>query len=387
MNRFLSRIPGQRLLPPWEDRVRLRNLRAALLDRYRVRSILKNPRIDNLVLYANSFCNARCAMCDVGSGSRTGIANALIDTPRFLSTTLLTKILQDELIAQRRISINFLMTEPLLAPALPELLRLCKERNHTVMLTTNGYLLARRAHEIAGLVDGVQVSLDGPEEIHDAIRGPGFHAAAIAGIRALRELDEKVAIVINYTISNLNDSCLFDFLQQVESAGVRIDMVKYQLLDFVSEQMQAAQNASFPDIPQSTSSLHGGIDVRKVDTIELSRQLELVRRFRRTSVREVGFKPPLSSVQSLQAYFDPQGDPVPGADRCITPWVALAVNTAGKAFWHMRCFNEYLLGDVNNENLRGIFYGERAEYFRKRLLGSGRCFPACARCCGVMPLR
>lgn len=350
-----------------------------------IERMLRTPRISYLVLYANTFCNAHCKMCDVGIGSGEGIARPLVDAPKYLPIPLLEKILDDKLIAGRKLYVNFLMTEPLLAPELPKMLELCKQRGHTVKISTNGFLLAKRAEEISPYVDNVQVSLDGPEEIHDAIRGKGFFSAAIEGIKVLRDINDEVEIEINYTVSNLNYSCIFDFLKLIDSQGIRVNLLKIQLLDFVSESMQDLHNARFPDIPQTSSSLGGIIELSKVDTKELQRQLELVRNFKPAFIQRIAFKPPVQSADDLKAYFNSDGNPLPGCDKCFTPWQSLAINTDGKVFWHMRCFNDYILGDVSRESLRQIFYGEKAEYFRNRLRESDFCFPACSRCCGVMP--
>lgn len=357
------------------------------LSEYRsIETGTKKPRLDFLVLYATTFCNAHCKICDVGLGAGDGIARPLVEAPIYLPLPLLEKILDDELIAGRKIYINFLMTEPLLAPELPKMLELCKQRGHTVKITTNGFLLTKRTKEISPYVDNVQVSLDGPPEIHDSIRGKGFFSAALEGIRALRNLNDEVEIEINYTVSTLNYFCIFDFLQLIDSQGIRVNMVKIQLLDFVSDSMLDKHNARFPDISQTSSSLVDIIDLSRIDTKELQRQLDLVRNFKPAFIQRIAFKPRAQTAKVLDMYFNPDGDPLPGWDQCLTPWHALAMNTTGKAFWHMRCFNDYILGDVNRESLRQIFYGESAEHFRKRFQESNFCFPACTRCCGVMPL-
>ncbi len=163
-------------------------------------------------------------------------------------------------------------------------------------------------------------------------------------------------------------------------------MVKIQLLDFVSESMRDQHNARFPDILQNTSSLSDIIDVRKIDTKKLQRQLDLVHGFNPAFIQRIAFKPIVQSAEVLDTYFNPEGKLLPGLDKCFTPWHALAVSTSGKVFWHMRCFNDYILGDINREGLRQIFHGKKAEYFRKQFQDSNFCFPACTRCCGVMPL-
>lgn len=322
----------------------------------------------------------------MGVGSGKGIARPLLGAPKYLPLPLLEKILDDKLIVDKKLYINFLMTEPLLAPELPKMLELCKQRGHTVKITTNGFLLARRAKEISPYVDNVQVSLDGPEEIHDAIRGKGFFSAAIEGIRVLRDINDGVEIEINYTVSNLNYFCISNFMQLIDSLGIWVNLLKIQLMDFVSESMRDRHNACFSDIPQNLSTLGGIIDLNKIDIKELQRQLDLVRNFKPDFIKRIAFKPPVQSADDLEAYFNPNGNLLPGCDKCFTPWQSLAINTDGKVFWHMRCFNDYILGDVSQESLGQIFYGEKAENFRMQLQDSGFCFPACTRCCGVMPM-
>ena len=163
-------------------------------------------------------------------------------------------------------------------------------------------------------------------------------------------------------------------------------MLKFQFLDFVSEEMKNRHNSLYPDIPQTCSSLSDYIDVTQVDLNILEKQLDMVRRVRPNSIKKVQFKPPLHSRTELAEYFNPAGEIIKGLDKCLTPWLALAINTNGKVFWHIRCFNDYILGDVNLENLQQIFYGQKAESFRKQLQDCKFCFPACSRCCGVMEM-
>jgi molybdenum cofactor biosynthesis enzyme MoaA len=58
-----------------------------------------------------------------------------------------------------------------------------------VSVTTNGWRLQRRAHELLGHVDAVRVSLDGADaDAHDRWRGRGSFARALAGLRACARL-------------------------------------------------------------------------------------------------------------------------------------------------------------------------------------------------------
>jgi len=77
--------------------------------------------------------------------------------------------------------------EPFLRDDLPELLGAAKEAGMRTSLCTNCNLLARRAGEVAGLLDVILCSLDGYGELHDELRGrAGLFDRAVKGIEAAR---------------------------------------------------------------------------------------------------------------------------------------------------------------------------------------------------------
>jgi sulfatase maturation enzyme AslB (radical SAM superfamily) len=94
--------------------------------------------------------------------------------------------------------------EPLLMREVPELVRLLQAgRRCAVSITTNGWLLARRAAELAGVADAVRVSLDGPDAAsHDAWRGEGSFRRALEGIGACTRLGIAVQIQTVLMASN-----------------------------------------------------------------------------------------------------------------------------------------------------------------------------------------
>ncbi|MDG4830011.1 radical SAM protein [Solwaraspora sp. WMMD1047] len=78
--------------------------------------------------------------------------------------------------------------EPLLLPDLADLARTVTAGGKAALsVTTNGWHLARRADELAEVIDAIRVSLDGPDpHSHDTIRGAGSFTRAIDGIHAAR---------------------------------------------------------------------------------------------------------------------------------------------------------------------------------------------------------
>ena len=101
-------------------------------------------------------------------------------------------------------SIHFTGGEPFVYQGLWDVIAHARQSGFNVAILTNGSLVtdedAVRASQL-GIMD-VQVSLEGPPEIHDGIRGPGSFDAAVKGARLLIEAGSKVSA--NMTLSCLN---------------------------------------------------------------------------------------------------------------------------------------------------------------------------------------
>jgi MoaA/NifB/PqqE/SkfB family radical SAM enzyme len=112
--------------------------------------------------------------------------------------------------------------EPLLLRDLPRLADCLTAGGLTVSVTTNGWLLSRRAAELAGRVDAIRVSLDGPgPRAHDALRGQGSFSRAIAGITASRAAGIPVqvqSVLMTATASRAQH--MVDLAAQTGAAGV-----------------------------------------------------------------------------------------------------------------------------------------------------------------------
>ena len=82
------------------------------------------------------------------------------------------------------------------------------------------------------------------------------------------------------------------------------------------------------------------------------------------NIKEIYIKPNLKTLSDIYKYFNVSGEALTGNDVCATPFNQLAVSTNGNVYWHMRCYNDYKLGNINESGLYEIFHGYHATVFR-----------------------
>lgn len=111
--------------------------------------------------------------------------------------------------------------EPMLRDDIGVFIRKAKSCGLTVNLLSNGYQIADRIAELRGL-DYLSVSLDGPQAVHDRLRGSGAFAQAISAIRAARAAG--IEVWVTAVITRHNHDALGDLLEIVRAEGVRISV-------------------------------------------------------------------------------------------------------------------------------------------------------------------
>lgn len=335
------------------------------------------PHLRKIALHINAICNASCPTCCISLNKEKGSGDA-----KYFSRELLERILRSPAVKGTKKNFNFLMTEPLLSPNIFELIKMVKDEGHLALVSTNGYLLQEKAKGLidAGL-DRIQVSIDGPPELHDSMRGiKGLFRAVIEGINLLNSLG-KITIRVNCTVSNMNYKHLYE-LACILDKEVEIARLKYQFLNFVSRQMVEKQNKDYP-LKQSIQSINEKIVFDTIDSRELSRQIMMLKSKKFKNIKEIRIIPNISSQKEIEEWFNENATPMRGNDKCSLPFIQVAIKPDGDVVWHMRCY-DYIIGNVNKGDLRDIFYkGEKAAYFREVLKKNSFCMPACTRCCGI----
>jgi MoaA/NifB/PqqE/SkfB family radical SAM enzyme len=175
-----------------------------------------------LTYFITNRCNARCAHCFYWQqlGSET----------KELSLEQVARIAHS---LDHPVDLVLTGGEPTLRDDMLDICRIFHQANNcrTIGIATNGLLperLLRFCEAVLGELQldslSVQVSLDGPESIHDAIRGvPGGYRKAIAsldGLRDLRKADARLHIYAALAIQHHNIEHIAEFIDEMHARQI-----------------------------------------------------------------------------------------------------------------------------------------------------------------------
>lgn len=191
-----------------------------------------------IVLDITRRCNLKCLMCtQIRHSDAIPDYLSWYDPSRELPLSAWINLLDQVKASRPRVHITG--GEPLVHQHFKDLVREVKSRGLFMRLTTNGTLLSGVAELLVSLgVEMVVVSLDGPEELHDQIRGhQGVFQRATTGIRALRETRDRLQknepiLTINCTISKANLAVLPQMVPLALELGADILQFHHTIFDW-----------------------------------------------------------------------------------------------------------------------------------------------------------
>ncbi len=331
------------------------------------------PRVDPVAslpvvtLFPFSRCNCRCAMCDIwkekGSASLTRLdVEALLPDLRALGT--------------RRAILSG--GEPLMHPRLFDVVEPLREAGIGLTLLSSGLLLERHAAEIARSFDDVVASLDGPREVHDAIRGvPGAYERLGRGTAALRRERPGLPVSGRCTVQGANLGRLRETVRAAREIG--LTRISFLAADVTSEAFnrpggwEAADAARVAPAPDGLSRL-----AEELDALEREEAPAFASGFLAES--------PAKLRERLLGHFRALSGEGPfPPSRCNAPWVSAVVEADGTVrpcFFHAPYGR---LGSGPGEGLAALLNGERALAFRRAL--DVATDPTCVKCTCRLNLR
>jgi Fe-coproporphyrin III synthase len=309
-----------------------------------------------LILNAHSRCNCRCVMCDIWK--------------RETNDQIRTQDLERHRTSFKNLGVRQVVLtggEPLLHNDLASLCNFFHDQNIHLTLLTTGLLLHKRAEEVARLFDDIILSLDGPQEIHDAIRRVnGAYNLIHRGVDAVRQHNPAIAITCRTTVQKANHRHLRSTVDAARSLG--LDSISFLAADLTSEAFN--RTLVWPGERQSEI----GLNREEVKALEDEIELLIVEYGAGIDHRYI-----VESAAKLRKitrrFREHLGEYPPQAPICNAPWVSAVVEVDGSV---RPCFFHRAIGNITSSTLEEVVNGDAAQTFRQALDIESN--PTCRRC-------
>lgn len=307
-------------------------------------------------------CNLRCRMC--GQWSETGYVRCGgVARPEMGLADW--KRLVDE---GAEHGVSFVLVrggEPFLFPGIIELLEHLAAKGIATSVDTNGTMLERYAADLVRLGDNIEltVSVDGPEEVHDEVRGvPGCFRRMERGVAALRAAEDaagkKLRRAICFTISPYSLRGLAEMPAVARRLGMPIHVVPYYYFPDAVGQAYEAELRTLGCEAFSWRGFH-----HPASGIDFDEFLPLFRRY------QAGLAPDERAVfmdlgeEDYRTWFADATTPV-GSTACWNLDGLLDIQPDGEANFCVD-FPDYPIGNVASATIEALWNGARAERLRE----------------------
>jgi MoaA/NifB/PqqE/SkfB family radical SAM enzyme len=281
-----------------------------------------------LILYPHNRCNCRCTMCDIWRATtkeEMKVEDVLgwVDEWRALGV--------------ERVVLSG--GEALMHSRLWEICDGLAAADIRVTLLSTGILLRRHAAELVRRTDDVVVSLDGPRDLHDAVRRiPGAYDKLADGVRAVRDADpeRRVALSARCVVQKANYAKMRETVRAARALG--LDRISFLAADVSSE----AFNRPGGWGPERVSE----VALDEADLRPLADELAALEREHADDFASgfIAESPEKLRRRVLQYYAALRGRGDFHPVECNAPWVSAVIETDGTV---RPCFFQPPLGNLH----------------------------------------
>jgi radical SAM protein with 4Fe4S-binding SPASM domain len=262
--------------------------------------------------------------------------------------------------------------EPLLYSRFAALAALLRRHRCFAYVCTNGLLVRKRLAEIQDNPYLVfYISVDGPREVNDRLRGNGAYDLAVDGIRALKGMRSKPYVGVQFTLQPENVHTLHRTCAEMISLGV--DWILINLQWFLTPEQATAYEAvlqsEYGIMPKSHRGFLLPYDLDKEEFVEQCRRI----RAERWPIQISSY---LREPVHIYDYIDhPEANPY--NQFCYKEWMRMDVLPDGRVTPCIQ-YPDITFGSLRESSVMAIWNGEPFARFRKRI--SERLLPVCSRC-------
>lgn len=156
------------------------------------------------VLLITDRCNSRCKYCEIWKRNK-----------KEMSTRQIFSLI-DELANMGTQKFSIFGGEPLLRKDIGGVIDHAKAKGLFVSMGSNGFLLDKKINEVKN-IDMLNLSFDGPKDVHDLHRIKGAHDMVINAIKIARK--NNIKVITQTVITKYNLNCLDYVLEKADELG------------------------------------------------------------------------------------------------------------------------------------------------------------------------
>lgn len=361
--------------------IRSRTRRALATD-----PLYASPMPEEVSMQLTYRCNLRCSHCYQWNEQGFFRDYSLEKQRSELDVAIVEDVLRTT--AARRSKLFLWGGEPLMHTRWGDIAGLLAQYPRTVNMCTNGLLLERNLDHLLPISDQLNllVSLDGLDGDHEALRGKGTFARTVRNLTTMLDLKREGRfageISVSCMVSNETVGRMVEFMEWAEDLGV--NSVYFQLPWYISPQTAAAMDDLYarcfewlnPPPPGQRPTWHSytyRLQPEKIPVLQDS-MARLAEREWRVRVR---YQPQLEADE-VEDFILGTSRPAQRRSKCLAVSNRMEVHADGKVS-SCKFFPEFVIGDLHDDSVTGVWQGEAFRRVREVLRGTGL-MPVCSKC-------
>ncbi|MFH1504516.1 MAG: radical SAM protein [Candidatus Omnitrophota bacterium] len=303
-------------------------------------------RLKEVIISITNRCNLKCKMCDIP-----------VNLMEELDTFQWKQVIEEASLIGAE-TIVFSGGEPLLREDIFELITAAKDNRMNACLTSNGYLLDEKAAGklAASGVNVVNVSLEGPEEIHNYLRGQGTFKRAVKALENLRKYGVESTIAVMVSKHNYNSMPYIVELAKKYGAST----IRFQPFSVIFMDNESLKSSFFINKKQ----------IKKVEAI-FEKVIELSKKYKISTN-------PTNYLRAIPFYLS--GKKIAFRNGCNALWTSCPINACGDIFpcWAI-IDKKKQIGNVGKNSFFELWYSREHSGIRELIVDEGcrSCMMSC----------
>lgn len=325
----------------------------------------KLPMPDHLIWEPTGKCNLRCRMCYINFAVTTKTREMTLDE---------FKLMIDKIPTLKKISM--IGGELFLRKDIFDMLDYLITKGMTATLATNATLLkpemVEKLAEYNNIVN-VTVSVDGPEKIHNQIRGKEFaFQRSMENIRLMRSKGIFVNVVSVITKENID--YLPDLIEVIGDSGANYMELEYERIYNAEIVKKTAEILGIEHTLDNFPIVGGDNSLMPEYTVERLRiSIDAAERTAKDAGMTLGYMP-FDFVENLDNYYQRN---VSDEEHFCKQLFIPRIDCSGNFIF---CFAiKKPMGNILTQPFEEVWYGEEMEKFRKAFLNN-KILPICETC-------